>query len=752
MTLRGRWGAMLAVLLVMAATVALFYYFHQLRKDSLVTLQNKLQSMEKQYLEEEKGKQAGGTAEKVAVRFNQWVDDLQRQAEALAAQPALRRPALNAVQRKSKIAALKKYIRNVPAWNGYALTDAAGNVMARSENFSPRVQKNSPAFQAAATRGQASIQLAPGTGKNPDLILTVPVVGENDAFLGVLQTRATLAAAAQEKILLQTGVTSILGENNGRFLTPTPIKDFTNSMGVLADKSPGDMEKFLSNAKPYFRTAWSGTTFVVGLAATRVQGIWVYTPLELSGLEKLVETTGTSETFWDPVIVGGLVVILLAGLLLALLLGGGSNVPLRKLTRELQETLQNEGPELPALTISFGGGWRKLTETVNLLIDRMNQAPPAAGNVPRAGTEALKRLDGEIVELHQEREHLQAENQELRSQLDAANKQNASLRENTQGAVPAEPAAGMNAENLAEASRIRIEAIGNMSEDLKATLTVIKNYISSILSSEEGKISDAQQEFLGVVINKSARLERQINDLLDLSHLESETAHMFFNPTDLTAMLQDVILNAQPQADTKQIRLNLETPVNLPQIPANGDRLGQVFVNLVQHAIRNTPVGGEIRITLSQTPERVVIKLLDSGASLTEDQTHDFFQRFFSAEESTPGLSGSGLKFVIIKSIIDAHHGSIEISGLPGQGNEIAIQLPKAEVSARDRGQSEERGSETESEEHEKAEASEFDLSTFMHGHGEEETASPEEPRVAGGEDLDLLLRDIDKIDENLET
>jgi signal transduction histidine kinase len=743
MKLKGRLGASLTLVIALAATIGLFTYALQFKKDSVRTLQVKLQDMELQRLDEEKSQQTAAAAQQAAERFNQYAAQVQKRLEAVADSSSLRQPQDKPALRKAKAEAGLRLLSGDATWSEAVLTDQAGEVIMATPAGSGPLGATAE-FREVSRQRMTALRLLERKGRDLALQITVPCLGNTGGFLGVLQAETTLSQPVLDKILNRSGLINLLGTSSGRRLTPVPLADFPNNLGPLLDKDSRQLETYLSQPGPVsFKTDWANTHYLIGTAETRIPGVRVFTLLEVGSLEKLFGGEPLPESFLaDPVILGGLLLILILGLLLMLILGGGEDGGLRKLNQELEAQIQNGEAARGPLTGPGGKAWQKLTDQINRLLERPAGSKPAAAGAGGADTLALSRLQDEFAELRQARDQIAQQNQDLLDKLEALSLQNQQLRD-TLPAAPAHPP-------QAESSQLRIDAIVNMSEDLKATLSVIKNYISSILSSEEGKITDAQQEFLGVVINKSARLERQINDLLDLSHLESEAEQMFMVPTDMSAMVQDVILNSQPQADTKQIRLLQVLPPTLSKIMVNGDRLGQVLINLVQHALRVTPVGGEVRIEVSENDRNQVIKIRDGGVSLTPEQAAVMFSHFHGLDsQAGTALAGSGLRFAIVREIVAAHHGLVEVHGLP-EGNEIILYLPltaehaaPAEALAPDFTPAP-GPAEPAAGKREPLSESFFDLSTFM----QDLPDQPPRSAPAGSEELDELLKNIEDVNE----
>jgi signal transduction histidine kinase len=229
---------------------------------------------------------------------------------------------------------------------------------------------------------------------------------------------------------------------------------------------------------------------------------------------------------------------------------------------------------------------------------------------------------------------------------------------------------------------VRLAAVNTLSSELKATLSVIKNYISTMLGSQ-GTISDAQQEFLGVVINKSARLERLIGDLVELSELGSGSKPLKLESTSPSALVQEALVNARPQAEHKKISLELAEGGNLSPVMVDREKMGAVLRSLLSQAIKVTSRSERIGLLLSERESTVELRVTDPGMSLPPDRAAKVFNQFHGVDsQAGPEFIGTGLRFPILKSVVEAHGGKIWIESQVGRGKTLVVAMPKAGVAA----------------------------------------------------------------------
>jgi signal transduction histidine kinase len=225
---------------------------------------------------------------------------------------------------------------------------------------------------------------------------------------------------------------------------------------------------------------------------------------------------------------------------------------------------------------------------------------------------------------------------------------------------------------------VRLSAVNTLSSELKATLTVIKNYISTMLGSV-GAISDTQQEFLGVVINKSARLERLIADLVELSEIGSGIKAPRMESLTLSSLVQEALLNARPQADQKKISLEFAESGTVPPVQVDKEKLGVLVRALLNQAIKVTSRGERVSILLTGRDNNSELRISDPGMSLPPDRAAKVFNQFHGVDsQAGPEFIGTGLRFPIMRAVVEAHGGKIWIESQVGRGKTFVISLPKA--------------------------------------------------------------------------
>ncbi|MDP8246148.1 MAG: ATP-binding protein [Candidatus Hinthialibacter antarcticus] len=228
----------------------------------------------------------------------------------------------------------------------------------------------------------------------------------------------------------------------------------------------------------------------------------------------------------------------------------------------------------------------------------------------------------------------------------------------------------------AELDRLKADLISIVSHEMRSPLTSIKGYIDLILGGDLGDAPDPLKNYLTIVSQNANRLASLIDDMLDLSRLESGKLSMTFGKVDVNFLCEYVFLSHKPQADQKKIALVRETDENL-FISGDNDRLQQALTNLVSNAIKYTPDGGAVEIRASREGEGVVVRVVDNGFGISQADQQRLFQKFFRVKNAqTRHIGGTGLGLCITRTIIEAHHGHISLDSDEGKGSTFSMHFP----------------------------------------------------------------------------
>jgi len=220
------------------------------------------------------------------------------------------------------------------------------------------------------------------------------------------------------------------------------------------------------------------------------------------------------------------------------------------------------------------------------------------------------------------------------------------------------------------------EFVANVSHELKTPLTSIQGFSQAILDGT-ASTPEQQEQSAQVIFSEAGRMHRMVLDLLDLARLDSGIADLKRAPVDLAALLNSVGERFAPQANQAGVTLEIQA-TGLPTLTGDGDRLAQVFTNLVDNALKFTPAGGHVSVNAAQADDSVEITVQDTGAGIPPESMPRIFDRFYQTDVSRQGgqKHGAGLGLAIVREIVRAHGGRISVRSVVGQGSEFVVRLP----------------------------------------------------------------------------
>jgi two-component system, OmpR family, phosphate regulon sensor histidine kinase PhoR len=228
---------------------------------------------------------------------------------------------------------------------------------------------------------------------------------------------------------------------------------------------------------------------------------------------------------------------------------------------------------------------------------------------------------------------------------------------------------------MKQAERIRIEFVANVSHELRTPLTSILGYVQTMQQDVDAKRYDELDSFLKIVSGNVERLKRLVDDLLDLSNLESGKA-LRVEKVGTRELTQSVL--DQLSAKDHQVSLNFDTET----VEADPQRAQQVLRNLLENAIRYVPKGKNIEVTWEETPDGgAALHVRDDGPGIPEEHRPRLFERFYRIDEGrSRNYGGTGIGLAIVKHIMQRHGGSVVLQSSLGEGSEFICQFPPAGV------------------------------------------------------------------------
>lgn len=218
--------------------------------------------------------------------------------------------------------------------------------------------------------------------------------------------------------------------------------------------------------------------------------------------------------------------------------------------------------------------------------------------------------------------------------------------------------------------------VANVSHELKTPLTSVQGFAQAILDGTAGT-PEAQHKAAQVIYDESERMYRMVLDLLDLARLDAGTADLVMDVVSLDLLLNAVVERLAPQSAQAQVEIR-NSSGSLPDIAGDGDRLAQVFNNLVENAIKHTPAGDTVMITSETEIGTVLVHVQDSGPGIPPEEAARIFERFYQLDKARKGgpAHSVGLGLAIASQIVQAHGGEITVKSEVGKGSVFTVRLP----------------------------------------------------------------------------
>ena len=233
---------------------------------------------------------------------------------------------------------------------------------------------------------------------------------------------------------------------------------------------------------------------------------------------------------------------------------------------------------------------------------------------------------------------------------------------------------------LRQLESVRRDFVANVSHELKTPLTSIAGYAETLAAEAAGDSQTAR--FARIILNNAHRMQRLVDDLLDLSRIESGRWQPKEERVDVRGLAAEVWTTFADRARERRIHFTAASG-DVHHVTADPDALRQVLTNLVDNALRHTPPDGRISVGLEPSPSGVTVTVTDTGSGIAPEHLPRIFERFYRAD---PGRSreegGTGLGLAIVKHLVEAHDGHVEARSTLGQGTTIRMFFPSAPAAA----------------------------------------------------------------------
>lgn len=241
-------------------------------------------------------------------------------------------------------------------------------------------------------------------------------------------------------------------------------------------------------------------------------------------------------------------------------------------------------------------------------------------------------------------------------------------------------------ENVQEMNKIKSQFISAVSHELRTPLTSIKGYASILIAGKIGDIPDPVKDRLEKINKHSDSLVALINNLLDISRIESGKADLKFKVQALPPIIDSVEDLLMPQLKEKDIIFQKHVPASFPDLFMDSSQVERIFINLISNAIKFTAPQGVITISAkTENEDQAVISVSDTGIGLKDEDAAKLFDEFYRVEnEINQQVKGTGLGLSLVKKIVEAHHGTISVKSKLNEGTTFLFTLPTKELKKED--------------------------------------------------------------------
>ncbi len=231
--------------------------------------------------------------------------------------------------------------------------------------------------------------------------------------------------------------------------------------------------------------------------------------------------------------------------------------------------------------------------------------------------------------------------------------------------------------DLAKLDRLKNDFISIVSHELKTPLTSIRGFVRLINAERAGPISEKQRHYLEIVEKQAVGLTKLINDLLDISRIESGMIGVVLQPLSLEGIIDNIVFQMANLASEKDVEIITQLEEGLPMIYADRDRIDQVIINLLDNAIKFTDPGGRVTISARCANGSCLVEITDTGEGIPQSELPHIFDKFYQVESTmTRQRGGIGLGLPICKELIKAHGGEIWVRSALGKGTTFSFTLP----------------------------------------------------------------------------
>lgn len=232
---------------------------------------------------------------------------------------------------------------------------------------------------------------------------------------------------------------------------------------------------------------------------------------------------------------------------------------------------------------------------------------------------------------------------------------------------------------LRKLERVRTEFLGNVSHELRTPIFAIQGMLETLLGGAVDD-PDVNRDFLRRALNNTRNLNALLNDLIEISRIESGDMKMSFRFFDAAEFVRAVAAEMQPIAERRGVTMAVHAAAGLRPAYGDRDRLKQVLVNLIDNAVKYNREGGGVRVRAAAEGDAVRITVEDDGVGIRPEHLERIFERFYRVDkERSRDAGGTGLGLAIVKHIVEAHGGAVRVESVPGKGTSFGFALKTSE-------------------------------------------------------------------------
>ncbi len=235
-----------------------------------------------------------------------------------------------------------------------------------------------------------------------------------------------------------------------------------------------------------------------------------------------------------------------------------------------------------------------------------------------------------------------------------------------------------------EISQMKDDFVNHVSHELKTPLASISAY-SEMLVDGEANDEQTRKEFYAVIQSQAKRLNRLIEDILNISRIESGLIKVEKKPVSLTILIEEQLQMIRSYAEEKHVEIIGQKPIVFDQVYADKDMISQVIVNLLSNAVKYTPCGGSIKIEteVDEIAGLARVSITDTGVGIPKDEIEHIFDKFYRVDANKNQAEGTGLGLNLVKQIVEkVHNGRVFVTSEPGIGSIFGFEMPLATAEA----------------------------------------------------------------------